>query len=304
MNTFDSHSWYIIFNKENRPGQTLRVVDGNGAVGMGTFLTDGTENWQIYYQQQRWYIRTLAKELGQQTWVEYQLGLTKESSTVPKMLKRDGSLGQQWTFTEVDDGNGGLLYKISNGLSGNKTCLSLPASNGTPGMQTSSGGALWDLQVNPGAGTPEHENFYRDVVDLEVPSTPSATPPPTTSSSTTFSTSQTSSTSSTSTSSSTTETPPRTSAANISSVTISPGGMAGIAIGIVSFVLVAALGVYFYLSRRKSKKAAAHNTKATTELDGSSQTVDPHVFKPVEIGSAPMIHIAQERQYQELRYEM
>jgi hypothetical protein len=205
------------------------------------------------------------------------------------MLKRDGTLGQQWYFTAVDDGNGGYGFKISNGLSGNKTWLSLPFTNGTPGMQSSSSGTLWDIQINPGAGRPNPDNYYQDVHNLEVTSSSSVS----------------SASSMITVTSMPTNTPTNTpTITNTNSASLAPGAIAGIVVGIAVFVVVAAIGAYFCISKRKQKKVAGNEANTTPELIGVSKTKNAHVYKPVELGSDPVVHIAQERGFQELRHEL
>lgn len=55
---FRPEQWYVIRNG-NRPNETLRVTSEDGDVGFGPFLTQGTEDWQIYRQKDRWFIRTV-----------------------------------------------------------------------------------------------------------------------------------------------------------------------------------------------------------------------------------------------------
>ncbi|KAJ4358382.1 uncharacterized protein N0V89_002964 [Didymosphaeria variabile] len=167
---FDSHSYYR-FHHEARPDETLYITDSDGNVDMGQFNTSSSENWQLYYQQGRWFIRPYATSVDL-SWTEYQLGLAKDDKgnvgALPKLAKRSGELGQQWTFAQVDDGNGGFGFKISNALLGNTSFLALTGDGGQPGMQSSSEGTVWDMQINRQAGNPGVDNSYEDVANFEV----------------------------------------------------------------------------------------------------------------------------------------
>lgn len=167
---FDPHSFYR-FHHENRAGQTLRIIDGDGNIDMAQFNTSSSENWQIYHQQGRWFIRPYASSV-EPSWKDYQLGLTQDEKgnvgALPKVVKRSGGLGQQWTFTQVGDSDVGIGYKISNGLSGNTSFLALTGNGGPPEMQPSNEGTVWDMQGNRQAGDPSMDNSYQDVDNFEV----------------------------------------------------------------------------------------------------------------------------------------
>lgn len=117
-----------------------------------------SSNWQLYYQQGRYFIRNY--DYG-----EDQLGLTESERAVPSLMRRSGALGQQWLLTRSEEDGG---WMISNGLLGNGSWLSLTGANTVPAMQASSAGAVWDIQINPSAGSPQGSDLYIDVDDFEV----------------------------------------------------------------------------------------------------------------------------------------
>lgn len=170
---FDPHAYYRFHNR-NRPNRTLSIIsDTSDEVDMvPALVTSASENWQIYYQQGRWFIRPYAKPSDKSRYTDYQLSLSEDDEgnvrSVPSVSRRSGELGQQWTFTQVDDGEGGYGYRISNGLKGNNSWLSLTGDIGAPGMQSSQEGSLWDMQINPSALEPENARSYQDVRDFEV----------------------------------------------------------------------------------------------------------------------------------------
>ncbi|KAF2440603.1 hypothetical protein P171DRAFT_104068 [Karstenula rhodostoma CBS 690.94] len=167
---FDPHSFYR-FHHTNRANEDLRIIDGTDDVDMLKFNTSSSENWQIYYQQGRWFIRPYASSV-EGSWKDYQLALMQDEKgnvgRLPKLVKRSGEQGQQWTFAQVDDGSGGFGYKISNGLLGNTSFLALTGDGGPPGMQSSKEGTVWDMQVNRQAGDPSMDNSYDDVEKFAV----------------------------------------------------------------------------------------------------------------------------------------
>lgn len=158
---FDEKVFYRFYNSV-RPNTTISAgqnQDSGGAINMTVAETySSSENWQIYYQQGRYFIRNY--DYG-----DYQLGVTESSRSVPRLLKRSGALGQQWSLMRDDAGGG---WKMSNGLLGNGTWLSISGINTVPAMQPSGNGAVWDIQTNPSAGSPKGGDLYQDVDNFEV----------------------------------------------------------------------------------------------------------------------------------------
>jgi hypothetical protein len=160
MSEFDPRAFYRFANDAYRDNTLSCGIyqDSNGAINMTTFGSLSSENWQIYYQQGRYFIRNY--DYG----ADWQLGLSGISRSVPRLMRRSGSLGQQWTLTRRDDGT----WALSNGLLGNGSWLSLVAGNTVPGMQPSSTGASWDITINPSAQSPRDPDSFVDVNNFEV----------------------------------------------------------------------------------------------------------------------------------------
>lgn len=78
-------------------------------------------------------------------------------------MKTSGDVGQQWTLTRQDG-----KWTFANGLLGNGSLLALAGINTLPGMQPSSTGAEWDIEVNPSAGSPTDPAMLVDVQGFEV----------------------------------------------------------------------------------------------------------------------------------------
>ncbi|KAF2254671.1 hypothetical protein BU26DRAFT_143311 [Trematosphaeria pertusa] len=158
---FDSESFYTFHNTAmaNLSLSSGIYQDTAGAINMTLEGSLSSENWQIYYQQGRYFIRNY--DYG-----DYQLALTESSRSVPKLMKRSGELGHQWTLTRKD-GDG---WQLSNGLLGNGSllCLNQAYTGTVPGMQPSEAGANWEILINPSAGSPKGSDLYRDVEGFEV----------------------------------------------------------------------------------------------------------------------------------------
>lgn len=161
MSLFD-HKAYYRFSNDVYPGNTLssgHFKDSNGEINMTVEeVFSSSENWQIYYQKGRYFIRNY-DYLG-----DWQLGLDDNARSIPRMMRRSGALGQQWTLTEVDEGK----YTLTNGMLGNKSWLALVGSNTVPGMQPSTSGNEWIITINPSAQSPPAGNMMEDVANLEV----------------------------------------------------------------------------------------------------------------------------------------
>jgi hypothetical protein len=152
--TIDSVNTLSSGQLQNTKGNISMTEDGKRS----------SENWQLYYQQGRYFIRNY-DYLG--TW---QLGLTEDSKVVPRLLPRDGSLGQQWTLEKQDDGN----FRFLNGLLGNDSALGLVTGNTIPAMQVAGKGTAWTILPNLSAqGTGAKDpTMLKDNTDFEVSCTP------------------------------------------------------------------------------------------------------------------------------------
>jgi hypothetical protein len=160
---FDSKHYYRFYN-DVQPNKTISSgiqQSAKGALNMTQSSSfSASENWQLYYQGGRYFIRNY-DYLG-----DWQLGVTAESRSEPKLVTRTGALGQQWTLARTSDGKG---YTLTNGLLGNGSYLALSGKNLVPAMQPSTAGAVWDIQINQSAGSPkEGSNMFGDVPDFEV----------------------------------------------------------------------------------------------------------------------------------------
>ncbi|KAF2192707.1 hypothetical protein K469DRAFT_317429 [Zopfia rhizophila CBS 207.26] len=158
---FDPRSFYT-FHNDMSPNNTLSSGlqrSAQGAVNMTVAQTfSSSENWQLYLQQGRYFIRNY--DYGG----DWQLGLTESSRSMPRLLPRSGELGQQWTLTRQSDGT----WRFTNGLLGNSSTLGLSQGNTVPGMQPSERGADWDILINPSAGEPKDPQMFVDVKSIEV----------------------------------------------------------------------------------------------------------------------------------------
>lgn len=167
VHDFDPKVFYGFYNAV-RPDKALSAgnnKDSGGAIFMAkaetnsTFAYSSSENWQIYHQAGRYFIRNYDYE-------DLHLGLTKNEQTVPRLMNRSGVLGQQWSLIRADGKDAG--WKLSNGLLGNGSWLGFNGMNGVPAMQPSDAGAVWDIQSNPSASHPVKAVLYQDVNDFEV----------------------------------------------------------------------------------------------------------------------------------------
>lgn len=153
-------SMYYTFHNAVDPNNTLssgQNQNTKGGISMTNFGDRSSENWQLYYQQGRYFIRNY-DYLG-----SMQLGLD-EGSLVPKLMKRSGALAQQWTMTRQDDGT----FRFTNGMLGNDSALALVKGNTMPAMQPSGQGTAWEILANPSALAPKDPTMLVDVTGFEV----------------------------------------------------------------------------------------------------------------------------------------
>jgi hypothetical protein len=99
----------------------------------------GSENWQLFLQSGRYFIRN--HDYGAQL----QLGLAEDNLSTLMLYPRSGSVSQQWVIDPVPGG-----WRLSNGIYGTATVLSLPSGGSTvPGMQREGAGETWNIISNP-----------------------------------------------------------------------------------------------------------------------------------------------------------
>lgn len=138
---FDARTFYV-FNSSILPSYTLSAgifLDSNGVISMTELGSLSSENWQIFPQGGRYFIRNY--DYG----AKYQLGLTEQDRSIPKLYPRSGSLAQQWSIIQRSGG-----WEIVNGLWGNGTWLALPgAFPVAPSMNSGETGRFWTITQNP-----------------------------------------------------------------------------------------------------------------------------------------------------------
>ncbi|KAH7127056.1 hypothetical protein B0J11DRAFT_527094 [Dendryphion nanum] len=273
---FSPRSYYRLIN-DNAPKLTLSTGAGWSTVNLTTLGGFSSENWQIYHQQGRYFIRNYDSLL------KSQFGLDSTSSSSPKLLKTSGVRGQQWVLTKADGG-----WTITNVLRGENVYLAMSSGGNYTQMQTNKQGAIWQFELNSSAGLPKDPAMLIDVENVEgsVSSTISST---ITSAASTSATSTSAASMSSVTMITTTNTAPasatvsQTPSGSASSTAnaapqeqgLQAGAIAGIAVGAVALVFaLAVLG--FLLWRRKKEK--------TAQQPPQYQYSD---VKPVELADTP-----------------
>jgi hypothetical protein len=137
---FDSKMFYT-FNNPTLSQYSLSAgiyTDTNGAINMTAAGGLSSENWQLFFQSGRYFIRNY--DYG----AKWQLGLTDDSRSVPKLYPRSGSTSQQWTISKVDGG-----WEMVNGLWGKGTVFALPKDWPIPAMRSEAEGSAWNITANP-----------------------------------------------------------------------------------------------------------------------------------------------------------
>lgn len=271
---FDPKSYYTIANVAY-PELTLSNGIGWSTVNVTKKGSYSSENWQIYYQQGRYFIRnydSLSK-------TQYGLG---SSRTTPGLEKASGSFGQQWTLAREDDG-----WIFTNGLLGNNSFLAVVDGSGIPVMQTTKRAAIWQILINASAGSPKDPAMLADIGSFEVSSSSSASATATSSSSistrlpTTTGAPTAATTSGTQTlptsngSSSWTSGPTGSATGNQDTAQASQGlqtgAIVGISVGAVALVVALGLLGFLLFRRRQSKKLEQQYVQT----------------KPAELGDTP-----------------
>lgn len=158
---FDYH-YYRFFNALS-VGNTITTginKDKDGILEMTVNETySSSENWLLYQQSGRYFIRNYDYKEGDQ------LGVESTSRTDPRLLKRSGGLAQQWTLAKAEDGKG---WRLTNGLLGNDTYLGLQGKKPIMTKDTKSG-TVWTIEMNESAGIPEATDpRVQNVADFEV----------------------------------------------------------------------------------------------------------------------------------------
>ncbi|KAF1850818.1 uncharacterized protein K460DRAFT_391228 [Cucurbitaria berberidis CBS 394.84] len=175
LSPFDPKSYYR-FSNAAYAGVTISTGYKHSSSSI-IFTPSGSrssENWQIFRQGERYFIRNY--DYG----AELQLGLTKASDAVPRLLPRSGELGQQWNLDQNEDGS----WRVTNALLGNISVLGVsdaissheiaPAMNPSPDESK-----RWIVTVNLSAGQIWQPGMLNDVLSPEVPQSAASTIPST-----------------------------------------------------------------------------------------------------------------------------
>ncbi|OAL05798.1 hypothetical protein IQ06DRAFT_289884 [Phaeosphaeriaceae sp. SRC1lsM3a] len=254
---FNSREFYLLQNY-NMPGYGLGAgvyTNSNGEVKFGEAMSLSSENWQLFFQSGRYFIRNW--DYG----ANWQLGLTEDSRSIPRLYPRSGSVGQQWTLNKV---NGG--YEMINGLWGPGTTFALPQGWPMAAMRSEADGAVWNITNNPSAAVakPIVGDMLSKVEGFQVLSSSTSSAASTSSATSNASLDSRSSplpadstptsslpsapTSSNSSSASTSSTP-----------SISGGAIAGIVVGAVVLFSAIAFALWFLLVKRRQARKGHHN---------------------------------------------
>ena len=96
---FSPKTFYKFINP-NLPNASLSAgifQDSQGAINLTASGSLSSENWQLFYQAGRYFIRNYDYGAG------YQLGLTDSSRSTPKLYPRSGKVEQQWSIISVSE---------------------------------------------------------------------------------------------------------------------------------------------------------------------------------------------------------
>lgn len=136
---FDSREFYTI-KIPNIPRGSLNAgnsKDTNGDIKLDQISTTSSENWQLFFQSGRYFIRNY--DYGPR----YQLGLTEEDRVFPRLYRTSGSVRQQWTLNKV---NGG--WEMGNELWETGARFALAPDSPKPFVRTETDGSPWNITIN------------------------------------------------------------------------------------------------------------------------------------------------------------
>jgi hypothetical protein len=144
---FDPNMFYTLrplsspqLSLSSSSSQESKASGLSGTINIIKFNTSSSENWQIFYQSGRYFIRNY-------DWnPSWQLCLSEDKGSRPKMDVTSGSIGHQWSVNKVDGG-----WTLMNGLLGNTSSLSLSAQGPAWGaiMGSDSKYQVWNITANP-----------------------------------------------------------------------------------------------------------------------------------------------------------
>jgi hypothetical protein len=157
--SFDPIRYYRFFNGDNKyvtlsSGQSRYSL---GAINMTIIAWSSSENWQLYNQSGRVLIRNYDFGAG------FQLGISDDSLSKPRIMVESGDLGQQWTFSQLSDGS----WQITNELLGDNAYLQLPDGDTVPIMSNNKTGTHWFVEINNTVNVTDAA-MLSDVANLEV----------------------------------------------------------------------------------------------------------------------------------------
>ncbi|KAN0074108.1 hypothetical protein V8E54_008045 [Elaphomyces granulatus] len=238
--SFNPICYYRFFNGDNKymtlsSGQSRYSL---GAINMTVIAWSSSENWQLYNQSGRVLIRNYDFGAG------FQLGISDDSLSKPRIMVESGDLGQQWIFSQLSDGS----WQITNELLGDNAYLQLPDGDAVPIMSNNKTGTHWFVEINNTVNVTDAA-MLSDVANLESPtSTRTLTPIATTSLA--HIVSQNSSTAASAA-------PSCPSTSNDSSLSKSSIAVLGFASAVILVTIV--LLVFFFLRRRRRERTLQHS---------------------------------------------
>lgn len=162
MAFFQQNVWYRLININYASNDTLSSGigrDTNGSLAMTEIETFSTsENWQIYSQEDRYFLRNRDYLDG------YQLGINASLST-PQVMPSAEDVYQQWFFDRTDDDT----FIIKNEGLGDNLVFGLALNNPIPQMSPNSQLAAWEIDPNLSADSvPVPNELLQSIVVVKV----------------------------------------------------------------------------------------------------------------------------------------
>jgi hypothetical protein len=167
---FDPLSYYRFSNTQlNNAAISCGIAfDTNGVINMTQLGSLSSENWQLWYQDGRYFIRN--HDYGAQ----WQLGVNEGSPYVPLLLAASGDPGQQWEATSLPGGS----YTLTNLIFGTSSSLSNTSEQPLLAVSPHStniilettkdqSAAQWTIDINTSAGTPSAD-MLKNLTDIQV----------------------------------------------------------------------------------------------------------------------------------------
>jgi hypothetical protein len=158
---FDSTAWYRLSNDNTGENKTISLgysSDTPAALNMTQAGSFSSENWQIFFQSGLYFIRNY--DYG----ADWQLGVTDNDRSIPRMLPSSGLLGMEWNISQWQDGT----WKFTNELLGNVLLFGVGADSTVPAMNANGRGAHWTVDINVSAGQISNAELLSAFPSLEV----------------------------------------------------------------------------------------------------------------------------------------